>query len=294
MHARAAASGFDNLPFFRVDFGRVAYLMAIAYGCEVVKINHLINSRALITCAEDLDKISKPARIQECGLYLRIRERMLAIEDRFGPVPFVPADVQSPIDVLTTIIQSDVCMVAMYEQPDVLHRILGWISESIRDIVNDQKNLVSSWLGSGHDYPITRGIHLSDDAAAYLSPATYREFEQPYTNRLADDFGGVTLHCCMKYQQNLKVMAASRGFLGFDPQIAFNNERAILEAVRDRGFWRIHHLPEGIDAAQYYQGIIDRTEGICGLMIEVFGPTMDQALALADQVRAHAARKGRW
>lgn len=293
LHAQAAARGFDNLPFFRVDFGRVAYLMSIAYGCQAEKINHLINSRPRITRAEDLETISKPGSIQERGLYPAISERMLAIEKRFGPVPFVPSDVQSPIDVLTTIVQSDVCMVAMFEQPEVLHRILAWITESIAEIVHHQKGLVTNWLGSGHDYPITRGIHLSDDAAAYLSPATYREFEQPYTERLADAFQGVTLHCCMKYQQNLKVMASARGFLGFDPQIAYNAEGAILDAVRGKGFWRIHHLPNGIDAGQYYQGIIDRTEGVCGLMIEVYGDSMTQALALADQIRDYAARKGR-
>jgi hypothetical protein len=293
MHSEAAAIGFDNLPFFRVDFGRVAYLMSIAYGCSVEKINQLINSRPRINRAEDLSILEKPAHIEECGLYPIISERMQAIERRFGPVPFVPSDVQSPIDVLTTIVTSDVCMVAMFDQPEVLHCLLSDITASITEIVQYQKSLVTNWLGSGHDYPITRGIHLSDDAAAYLSPRTYQKFALPYNEQLAQDFDGITLHCCMRYQQNLALMSGTRGFLGFDPQPAYNDIDAILQSIRGKGFWRIHHLPENTEPELYYKDIIDRSDGVCGLMLEVFGGTREIALSLADVLVNYALQKGR-
>jgi uroporphyrinogen-III decarboxylase len=252
-----------------------------------------VNSRPLILSPEALEHTQKPERIHERGLYPVISECMLEIEKRFGPVPFVPSDTQSPVDVVTTIVDSQTCMIAMFEQKSAVHRLMQFITESIIEITNYQKSLVTQWQGSGHDYPISRGIHLSDDAAAYLSPSVYRAFGLPYNEQLAAAFGGVTLHCCMKYQHNLKIMAGTKGFLGFDPQIAYNDQQAVLDAVQGRGFWRIYHVPDGADKEDYYKDLIDRTVGLCGLMLEVQGDSMDHAFRLADCLREYATAQGR-
>lgn len=41
----AIDAGFDNVPMLSFSFGAVAWLMALAYDCEMIKINSLINAR---------------------------------------------------------------------------------------------------------------------------------------------------------------------------------------------------------------------------------------------------------
>jgi hypothetical protein len=293
MDSEAAKEGLDNIPYFRVDFGRVAYLLSIAYGCEVVRINGLINTKPKYTKAEELYYIQEPEDITHAGFYAEIERRMREIVKRLGDVYFVPSDTQSPIDVLTEIIGAEATMLAMYDEPDALHHLLELLTDSVREIMLHQQSVVKNMIGGGHDYPIPYGIHLSDDNAAFLSPDTYREFAVPYSEKLAGYFGGVTLHCCMTYKQNLKNMTDTKGFLGFDPQTPFNPVDEILDAVTGRGFWRVWDRDRDKDQFEYYKYLIDVADGRCGLLIDISAGTKDEALKLAYEVKNYAASKGR-
>ena len=44
---------------------------------------------------------------------------------------------------------------------------------------------------------------------------------------------------------------------------------------------------------EYYKEIIDKTEGVCGLMLEVGGATEEEAVANALEIKDYAAKKGR-
>jgi hypothetical protein len=293
MDSEAAKEGLDNIPYFRVDFGRVAYLQSIAYGCEVIMINGLINTKPRYTEAAQLFDIEKPNNIATAGFYGEIEKRMLEIVRRLGDVYFVPGDTQSPIDVLTEILHTEAAMIAMYDEPEALHHLLKMLTETIRDILKHQKSIVKNMIGAGHDYPIPYGVHLSDDNAAFLSPSTYEEFALPYNSELSNGFGGVTLHCCMKYAQNMKITTETEGFLGLDPQTPFNPIDDILEAITGKGFWRIWDRPKDIGPLEYYKDMIDRTKGRCGLLLDTNGPDRDSALRLAHAVKEYAVKRGR-
>ncbi|MFW6313498.1 MAG: uroporphyrinogen decarboxylase family protein, partial [Spirochaetota bacterium] len=232
-----------------------------------------------------------PQPIQEHGLYPEITRRMQEIERRFGPVPFVPSDTQSPIDVATEIVATEPFLLGMYDSPDLVHSLLEMLAKSIGDILEYQATSVTNWIGYGHDYPLPLGVHLSDDNAAFLSPEVYQEFAAPTIETLAERFGGVTLHCCMGYQQNLEVMSNVRGFLGFDPQPGYNDREKILSAILDRGFWRIFSVPEGSDPLVVYKEAIDQTSSRAGLLLDVHRPDRDAALRLAEEVRDYAEQK---
>lgn len=291
MLSEAADLGFDNIPFMRVDFSRVAYLMAIAYGCKPIDMGEVINAKPIVFEADDIYRIKKPERIWEEGFYPEITRRMRKIERRLGPVGFVSSDTQSPIDVLTEIVDMEEALCAMCDDGEPIHYLLDLLTQSIAEITRYQATVVSNWIGFGHDYPITRGIHLSDDNAAFLSPEIYRDFAKPYAERLAEEFGGVTLHCCMRYRQNIQVMSETRGFLGFDPQIAHHSGEEIFPYAGN-GFLRVFWLPEG-DPLTHYKRLIDESEGICGLMIEANGEDREDTLRLACAVKDYAVKSGR-
>jgi hypothetical protein len=286
-------AGFDNLPFFRVDFGRMAWLMSVAYGCEVIEVGKLLNTKPRFSSLEPIADFSPPGPVHEHGFYPEITKRMQEIERRFGPVPFVPSDTQSPIDVATEVVATEPFLLGLYDSPDLVHKLLEMLAASIGDILEYQASIVTNWIGYGHDYPLPVGVHLSDDNAAFLSPEVYEEFAAPTIETLGDRFGGVTLHCCMGYQQNLAVMSGVRGFLGFDPQPGYNEREKILSAVRDRGFWRIFNVPEGSDPLSVYKEAIDQTDGRAGLMLDVHAGDRDASLRLASEVHEYAAKKGR-
>jgi hypothetical protein len=75
-----------------------------------------------------------------------------------------------------------------------------------------------------------RGMHVSDDNAAFLSPGIYRDFALPYINRLSDAFGGIHFHCCMGHAQNLSNMSSAKGFQSLDCQAGLC-ERAALSVA---------------------------------------------------------------
>ncbi len=293
-HAAAAAAGLDNIPYFRVDCGRISCLMGIAYGCEPLFGEWSVPCRYLIT--DDIQRvweIQKPTNIHERGLYPELTRRMLAIRRRFGEVPFVPSDVQSPIDAATLVVNTSLLLASTYEAPDAVHHLLGMLTESIAEIVEFQRSIAGNWLGSGHDYPLPRGIHLSDDNAAFLSPGIYRQFARPYNEMLSDRFGGVTLHCCMGHRQNIAPMSETRGLLGFDPQIAYNPIETILDAAARVPFWRIWDFSNSPDVLGTCQMLIDRTAGRCGLLLDVYATTQSEALRLAARVKEYALQSGR-
>lgn len=284
----AMEQGFDNVPFFRVDFGRMAWLMSAAYGCEVIEVGKLLNTKPRFAELAPIAELEPPTPIAENGLYPEITRRMREIERRFGPVPFVASDTQSPIDVATEVVATEPFLMGMYDEPELVNRLLSTLTKSIGDILEYQAGVVSNWIGYGHDYPLPAGAHFSDDNAAFLSPEIYRQFAAPPIEVLAKRFGGATLHCCMGYQQNLKAMSEIPGFLGFDPQPGYNDESLILEAILDRGFWRIFSTPEGSNPFEVYVRAIDATRDRAGLLLDVRGRDRDSSLALAAAVREYA------
>ncbi len=287
MLSESCDRGFDNIPFMRVDFCRVAYLMAIAYGCKPIFIGNVINAKPIIHSIEQISAFRKPENICECGFYPEITRRMHIIEERLGDVLFVSSDTQSPMDVLTEIMDTQEAMCAMYEEPEPIHALLDMLTESIEEINRFQAGTVQNWLGFGHDYPITRGIHLSDDDAAFLSPRIYEEFAAPYAERLSRAFGGLTLHCCMRYRQCIEPMSRVEGLMGFDPQFAHHSDGEILPHARGK-FLRVFWIPNNEDAFSFYKRVIDSTRGVCGLMLEIFGSDKDSALRLGDRVREYS------
>lgn len=292
MLSEAADRGYDNIPFMRVDFCRVAYLMAIAYGCKPIEMETVINAKPYILQTDDIWTVKKPEVIWEHGFYPEIIRRMREIERRLGPVGFVSSDTQSPIDVLTEIVDMEEVLCAMYDDDEPVHYLLNILTESIEEINRHQGEVVTNWIGYGHDYPITRGIHLSDDNAAFLSPNIYEVFAKPYAERLAEAFNGVTLHCCMRYVQNIEIMSKTKGLLGFDPQLAHHTEAEILPYAQGK-FIRVFWPPAEGDRLAFYKKLIDDTEGICGLMIEVVGTERDDVLRMSEAVMNYAEQKGR-
>ena len=194
-HTTAISYGFDNSPHVYCDFGGVAWLMSLAYGCDLIKIGGRINSEPLYFSADDTYKFEKINNIFSHGLYPLIDERIIEFQKMYKHIPISIPDNQTPLDVLTCIIKSEESIYMMYDNPDEIKRIINILTDSVIEVARHYERLIDNFAGFGFE----TGMALSDDNAAFISPGFYEEFALPCMNRLSDEFGGIMYHCCMGY-----------------------------------------------------------------------------------------------
>lgn len=301
MSADFAENGLDNVPSISMGFGSVAYLMGIAYGAQPLYMNQLVSAEPIFRSVDDVREFEKIVPVEKHGFYPEICDRIEEFQVKYPEIPIGICDNQSPINVLTSILHSQEAIYAMYDEPEVIHHVMKCITESIMEVNQHLAGIIRNFKGftAQHFNALPKGMQVSDDNAAFLSPSLYKEFAVPYAEKLAAEFGGLNFHCCRGYEQNLSAIAQVNGFLGFDPQVDFNNIDKILDAVTGRGVWLVNNFKaqqrEDRKETDFetFRRIIDQSEGRCSLVIDVWGDTMEEALRLANAVKEYAAKKGR-
>jgi hypothetical protein len=297
---RALEAGFDNIPQVGFDFSGTAYLMTLAYGGQYLEMNNLVNAEPVYMTTEEARSFEKLEAIHTRGLYPLIFERIQAFQDLYPRVPIGISDNQSPVDVITSLWKSDDVMIAMYEEPELVHRVLSALTDSIIEINKKLAATIQNFAGYSMDAWIPYGMHVSDDNAAFLSPQIYQEFAAPYVTRLSKEFGGVDFHCCMGYRQNLANMAAMPGFISFDPQDDYNPVADVLAALPEGKAFRVNTYPwqqkekRSETNLETLKRIMDETEGRNGLIIRAWEDTPEKAMRLAEQVKEYAIETGRY
>jgi len=294
----AAGHGFDNVPVTAV-FGDLAYMMALAYGCEMKLQGDLVVAVPRYGEGSDLSPISAPTNIAERGLYPLTLERIARFQERWPHIPLTICDNQSPIDVVTSLIHSEAAMLLLYDEPERMFEILDGVTDSIIRINRVFEKTIKNFGGFQSSHYLPKGMHVSDDTAAYLSPDLYARFASPYNRRLAEEFGGIRFHCCMNHDFNLKNFSDTPGFEGFDAMPDYNALDKVLDAIRGKGIWHIYNYgfakkanrPE-TDEETFYR-LMDATNGVCGMRITVYHPIKEEALRLADKVKNRAVSLGR-
>ncbi len=153
-------------------------------------------------------------------LYQHGLKQMRFFRDVVGDrIPVTAPDLQSPVDVASMIMDYTSLIYAMMDEPARVHALLRMITDAT----------ISAWSAFRHemvtDYPMTqfdwwmpRGIFMSDDVMAVLSPELYREFAVPYNEDLAEEFGGLGLHSCGRILHNLENVARTKGILALNTQ----------------------------------------------------------------------------
>lgn len=294
----AVQEGFDNVPVCSF-FSAISWLMALAYGCDLLKINGLVNAAPRFYNVKDAFKLQRCEKIYNYGLYPIITERIMEFQRRWGDVPITISDNQSPIDVVTTIMHSEEAMLAMYDEGEAIHHLLNIVTGSVIEVNRFLESIINNFAGFLSGVYLPFGMHISDDDAAFLSPNFYKEYAKPYSERLSDEFGGIAFHCCMGHAQNLENFASTKGFIGFDAMPDYNPMDKVLSAIDKKGVWSVYNYPfakrdnRTETDEETFKRIIDQTVGKCGLFLIVYEPKKDDALRLAQKVKDYAVRLGR-
>ena len=207
----------DNIPAFFPDMG--ATMVASAFGGTVrVGEKGGVWLEPLVRAPADVDALVFPpytaGRIGE-GL----RRYEMVLENVKGKVALRPPDLQGPLSTASLIWEQSGFMLAMYDAPQAVHRLLSIVTDYLIGLVR--------YVRSTYDYvlepfwpfitmPPEVGCSITEDFIPLLPPELYREFGLPYTTRMSREFGGIYIHCCGRWQQHVAAIKEIPGLKGMD------------------------------------------------------------------------------
>uniref|UniRef100_A0A7V3YHU9 Uroporphyrinogen decarboxylase (URO-D) domain-containing protein n=1 Tax=Candidatus Caldatribacterium californiense TaxID=1454726 RepID=A0A7V3YHU9_9BACT len=216
--ARRHILDFD-IPALRTDFG--TGIFPSAFGCPLryEEGRYPWSEPIIFDDPSAVYRLRKPSVTD--GLLGRVLEfTRFAVQRTEGKFPIKMTDLQGPLDIVYLLWESNSFFLALFDAPQAVHHLLNIVTELLIEFVKAQKThaLGAEFIPCHlpHYIPWGEGICVSEDLLALLSPDLYREFALPYLNALSDEFGGIFIHSCGNFTQNLDVLCEVRGLKGVD------------------------------------------------------------------------------
>lgn len=122
------------------------------------------------------------------------------LEKTKGRLPMSYCDVQSPLNTLSNIIDSNQFYMDFYLDADAMLKAMDRTADLLIDFTREQQKLIGDALVKpGHGFASSRnfsGLGMSDDTVTMLSPDLYMEMAVPAMKKAGDAFGGTVFHSC--------------------------------------------------------------------------------------------------
>jgi len=124
------------------------------------------------------------------------------VDSTSGQIPVGVADYQSPYGTATKLMPNEELMLAMYDEPELVHKFFEKVTEGIIKLVR----AMESWVGAeniahnvSNPIPGECGLSLWDDYISVITPDLHMEFCRPCNIKLFEIFGKGHLHTCGPY-----------------------------------------------------------------------------------------------
>jgi hypothetical protein len=183
-------------------------IYAAAFGCPFVWNDHdAPQTRTIVAHADDLKHLDLKPEIHECEPMIEVLERIEYFKQMTGgQLDIAITDTQSPNDTASLIVDACELFVTAMTDCELIHPLLQAITDTIIEFTKLQNDVIGECAAyPGHGMLSSRnirGIAISDDNAAVLSPAVYRSIGLPYNAQISKQFGGLYLHSCGDFHQN--------------------------------------------------------------------------------------------
>ncbi len=275
--------GDDFVPHLQANQGVTVF--ASAFGCEVEFFDHTLSWAHPVILPEDPPEkayeLPVPAvsdgqlgTILEWGDYF--------VERTAGRYALALTDLQGPLDSSYLVWEPTAFMVAMYTNPKEVHHLMRLMTDLIIRFVREQRSRVPEFMPCHYPpvwLPDGRGISVSDDCLAVLSPALYEQFALPYVNELSEEFGGVFIHSCGNFAHQFDNLEKVHNLRGLN----FGASETPFEAVWERFGGRtaiVTHLGLNKDIhfdseADYVRHVLRAKTHDRGLCVLVLPPVAD-------------------
>ena len=165
-------------------------------------------------------------------------------EATHGQMGITLTDTQSPNDTASLIMDTTEFFTACLAEPEEVAPLLDAITDKIIEYSRIQLEEIGDLLaGPGHIAICGRGVKgvtLSDDNLAILSPKAYRNSSAEYMQRISSAFGGLYVHSCGSYAHNVPEVLTCEGLKLLDCAIdktqdpTPNDPARMAEALKDR------------------------------------------------------------
>lgn len=224
-------------------------IYATAFGCHYIwQGNSAPQTRPFYSSAAEVRNITTPdpsdsREMQE--VLQRIRWYRKVTHDR---LPICLTDTQSPNDTASLILEASEFFAVSTLEPERLERLLDAVTDLIINFSEMQIEAIGPNLSlPGHQmicHPTWRGVSISDDNMAMLSPRSYEVAALPYNSRLAEHFGGIALHSCGSIAHNIPIqlcvpnlqqMECSSCVITKDSDPCPNNPESLRDGYRGTG-----------------------------------------------------------
>jgi hypothetical protein len=292
-HARKKEGVYDyGFPNIKPNQG--INIIAAAFGCEC-KVND--EADPWVTClireenAEDVYKLKVPDPVNH-PVFEKAWKHIEALQSK-SSIPLRVINVPSPLVTASLIWDYTSFIEATLVFPDEVHALLEKVTEATIRYIKEQFKRIHNFYSISHEMwyvPRELGIRVSDDTAALLSPALYREFGVKYNAMIAKEFGGIVVHSCGNVTNVAAAMMEIPGLKGLDftiPQVAdwskIRDAAAGKTALYLRHFYWDHLGEDTVDLAEYSKKLVDYF-GRKGLFIQTSTPTHEEAVALGEKL----------
>jgi hypothetical protein len=240
-----------------------------AFGCELSYGDHPDQTPAvkapILHSPDAVYTLAKPDPRRD-GLLPEFLRRASRFNEAFeGKVSLSCLDMNGPTGIASDLLGSSLYFSMMYDAPEALSHLLGFLAEVIIDVTT----VVIEAVGgieqlSSTDFfwdwcPEGRKGHVSDDLSACVSPAFFRNFSVPANSRIFRAFGPGLLHNCGPNP-------CVADYLDHDPAISGVN-LAYEYSIGDLGRFRTPFARRGViytgfsgspaEAAAKYRGVMD-------------------------------------
>ena len=209
--------GDDFYPALAVGVRQVS--VPSYFGCGETHASGSVKVTPIINSPEDVYSIPTKGFIPGtagCEVMEKIR---LWREYTHGTMEFFEPDMQGPFSVASQIWEIEAFLLAVYDNPDECHYLIGRCVDALIAFYEGAKESAGGSLIALHCmpvvwFPIEKGIAVSEDLAAVVSPSIFREFVSPYLERIAERFGGVVMHSCGSLNHVAAELGQVEGLVG--------------------------------------------------------------------------------
>ncbi len=184
------------------------------FGAEEIVLEGDYTCRHLLDSAEDIDRLPEASLGPGTVAHEWLAMQEYVLEATGGRLPVHVTDMQGPADVCGQLLGYDVFLACAYEDPERYHRFIARVTEAFIRFWDAQRLLCGDCFVGTHLFgwdwvPHDAGASISADSLVMVSPAFYREFYQPYLQRIGETFGGMSVHSCGDFAAVVTALSAT-------------------------------------------------------------------------------------
>jgi hypothetical protein len=166
-----------------------------------------------------------------------ILEKMRYFHQRtHGQIPVFMTDMQGPFSVAAQMWGIEDFLMATYDRPKEVHFLLQKCTDIIINYYRLMREAVEGNWVPMHCHPLLwmpeeKGVAVSDDFAAIVSPDIIRCFTRPYMEQIAAVFGGVVVHSCGSINHAIGELCQIKGLVGLNFSSTETDFKKVAEEV---------------------------------------------------------------